>query len=468
MSTPKDDLRIAIFSISLEEREYLRNCINGIAATVLAFEKETIVFDNYKAFVPKIVIARTDSLTIVWRFLFAMYALESDAALLIASDQIKREHIDLSGLSIEIRCIPATSNRALLNETIQQLIHAWQPQKAIPYKTLLVGESLPIKQIRSSLPVLSEFPEPVLISGEGGTGKELLARLIVSHRPCTFIKINCSDLKPEMIARLRMPNNYYFMEHHPPGASPLPVLDHYPLVILLDRVEKLHPLVQSEVLLFMEGAGHPYRNEADSGENFQIKFIVTTEADLESLIKQDRFRKDLYYRLNAFPIHMPALRHRPIDIPLLIDYFMLEACARAGNSFFLPEESICENLSYHEWPGNLDELKSLIYRLVVTRDESLIIKRYNIARKQRRTTTNPWQLVTRGDIFPDAIEIRKSLSQLDKSSLKGICNTYIARTEKKIMQKVLESTNWNRKKAAALLNISYKSMLNKMKEYEIN
>ena len=291
----------------------------------------------------------------------------------------------------------------------------------------------------------------------------MLSRLIVSDKQSSFIKLNCAELVPEMIARLRFTTDV--ASSHLQVSLRIGQSSNRPLVFLLDKIDKLHPQAQSEILLLLEGRAHCPHGQKDpmmciSGS------LPPVRKTLQQFVQQGRFRKDLYYRLNVIPIFIPALRERKADIDLLIDYYIIEACAKTGKSFFIPEDSTRLSLNRFEWPGNINELKKLVYRMVMSGDESFIFKNYCIPKVSRSQELA--ELHSLGnEVLPDIIEIKKYLPEINTISLKNICDAFVSKTEKKLMRKALESTNWNRKKAAALLNISYKSMLNKIKAYDI-
>jgi two-component system response regulator AtoC len=463
MPSSNDNIRILIFALSPAERDYLRNNLADIPATVLCFEKETILFDNLQSMLPNIVIAKTDSWAVAWRFVFAMRTLEMKSALLIASDILSNENFKFQELTNPVQSIPVKSNAWGINQVVKQLIRdaAWEGKSE--NTPLLIGEASAIKQIRTMLPSLTKATEPVLITGEEGTGKELLARSMVSNQNDVFVKLNCVELAPEMLARFRIADglqtNGSSAAFHPdvPGNKSL--------IFLLDKINRLHPKVQSEILLLLEQVSTSSLNYLNF-DSSRIRFITTSEAKLEHLVQEGKFRKDLFYRLNVIPINMPALRERREDIPLLIDYFIIEACARSNKSFIVPTGPARESLRFYEWPGNVDELKKIMYRIAVTGDESPVFANYSIPVGRRDALNNLRQELGAG-ILPDALVIKKHLLEINNFSLKEICEMFVSRTEKKLMQKALQSTNWNRKKAASLLNISYKSMLNKIKNYDI-
>jgi two-component system response regulator AtoC len=184
------------------------------------------------------------------------------------------------------------------------------------------------------------------------------------------------------------------------------------------------------------------------------------------MVEKNEFRKDLYYRLKVIPVSIPPLRKRREDISLFIDFFILEACAKLNKSVLIPSDHVRELLCAYDWPANVSELKKIMHRMALTGDESCVFTNIrNLKSKRNRRNLHPLSLEM--DALPSSLEILKYLPSANNYSLRDICNEFVGRTEKKLMKKALLSTSWNRKKAAGLLNISYKSLLNKIKTYEI-
>lgn len=149
-----------------------------------------------------------------------------------------------------------------------------------------------------------------------------------------------------------------------------------------------------------------------------------------------------------------------------MDHFIIRAAAGSKKSIIIPSRQARDSLYMYHWPGNVDELKTYMDRIVAEGNEECIFANRNLP--QAKTDLRGYFLQSAGvENLPKPHEIKNSLSDLRDMSLKKVCEEFVTRTEKKLMKKALESTNWNRKKAAELLNISYKSMLNKMKAYDI-
>lgn len=458
------DTKIVIFAELQAERDFLRRHLAGRSFTVLHFEKETTCFDNLKSIDPGLVILRTDSKASVWRFILAIHALNLKTSLLILSDLLENSSFTEA---VEGHIIQCLSNRQLLSDldrTIDQLIEnpGKNKLKFNLDQPIIIGETESIKKVWATLPSLKRTRDPVLITGEPGTGKELMARAIVAYAEteCAFIKIDCTELGAQHARNNLVRSAIYdhALENSQENGN------QKVLTIFLQRVDSLDTTLQLEILMLIDDI---QKFDAKQPEAFapKVRFIATARPDLEDRVARDQFRKDLYYRLNVIPIDLPPLRERKEDIPLLADYFMIAACSRLQKSYHFLSKETKHQLYCHYWPGNVEEMHKLVHRIAVTGDESIVstVNGIPVSNKKVKPDFHAHSLA----VLPDALEIKDALVNLKDVSLKNVCDRFIAKTEKKLMQKALESTNWNRKKAAALLNISYKSMLNKMKMYEI-
>lgn len=321
--------------------------------------------------------------------------------------------------------------------------------------SLFVGESEQARHIRSRLPNIAHSHDSVLIIGEKGTGKELLSRIIVetSDIDKRLIKIDCGELEPRVLINGAMRQILSLNNR-----SKL-------ITVLFDKIHQISLDLQADLLLFVENA-----QKLESGKSIEnqhrVRFIATSEHKIETLVHKGTFRKDLYYRLNVIPISIPPLRHRRADIPMLMDYFVIDACVKNNKSIVIPSQKAREILFMYNWPGNADELQSYMQRVAIDGNESCIMNNHSI----QKTVINSGEQLLRAasmEELPKTYEIKDFIPTAKNLSLRSICDEFVSRTEKRLMKRALESTNWNRKKAAELLNISYKSMLNKMKAYDI-
>jgi len=460
-----NNMPIIVYAQSSFERDFFRSLLSKKNRRILCFENETICYDNLVSIEPSAILLRTDSRAVAWRFIFALQASKIDARLFILSNAMNAENFKLPGLSAMVQCLPLELEEGGLDQLINH--GNAQHRTANPPITseLFIGETAFIRNINAMLPSLAHSCDPVLITGEAGTGKELLARRIVQYadKDALLIKLDCETIKPEGIIK-----GFLFKNGDYGTACGLVPRDPYlpkPINILLHKINLLDETAQSEVLLLLdEGA------ECLSGPNMEhgpgIRIIATSEVDLSYMVQRSCFRKDLYYRLNVLSLCLPKLRQRKEDIALLMDYFIITACARMNRCFIIPSNWSRNRILDHHWPGNLDELKCAMDRFASSGDETQILAHIGSISSRKEGRKDLHRLLDM-ETMPDLVEIHNSFRTSGNRSLKSICDRFACRTEKQLMRKALESTNWNRKKAAALLNISYKSMLNKMKTYEI-
>jgi len=320
----------------------------------------------------------------------------------------------------------------------------------------IVGINPEIVKIKEMIPELSSSNKTILLKGEKGTGKELIAKAIQQksiRRENPFVKVNCSALTNEMSENELLGRNANpFKDLNKHGNGIFSVADTGTL--FFDQIEQLPPAYQAELLLYLEENGMA-KNVARAEEKNDARVISSTSADLEALVKKGTFLKNLYNRLNVVSIIIPPLRYRLEDIPFLSDFFSNKYCAELGKTNYrLSQKTKSIFFSYH-WPGNILELENLVKGAVALGNEDNLINQLN---KQKRIDGYTHHLA-------ELTDMDKHLEGSGDLPLKDICREINAQAEQKLMKQALERTNWNRKKAAIILNISYKSMLNKIKEY---
>lgn len=460
---------IVIFAESAEDRDFYRSSMSANFGKTFCFEKESTCFDNLETISPLAVILKTENESVIWRFIFVIMTFKLESTIFVASDSfdietfLSEEEHQLTGIRL--------SGFNTKNELLKKIFNM-NRNRNIPRadgndrNVLTVGRSAPIRQIKSQLLTLRNSDDPVLISGEPGVGKESLVRQIISglSKDAILIKLNCKAFNSRKDPNNEILPRRLFKTIEPHSAINREENKEQPVVIYLDRLNGLDDAAQLEILLLLDEVSR--KVSALPNLNCSIRFISTAEENMEDLVRKGQFRVDLYYRLNVIPIHIPPLRQRREDIPLLVDYFLITECLKARKSLMTISPPARDILYCYEWPNNIDELANIIKRVAQTRNEGAILKN-----KQFSTVTkNNGNLLLHSlnkEAIPDLMEIKNSINSTTNLSLKNICEKFASSTEKKIMKKALESTNWNRKKAAALLNISYKSMLNKMKMYEL-
>ena len=322
----------------------------------------------------------------------------------------------------------------------------------------IVGNNPEIVKIKEMIPELSHSSETVLLKGEKGTGKELVAKVIQhksDRRENPFVKVNCSVLtneKSENELLGRKAQVIKDLNKRRKGIFSVAETG----TIFFDDIGLLPPAYQAELLLLLEKDGD-IKPDARENENVDVRIISSTMNSVKSLVDKGAFLENLYLRINVIPIKIPPLRHRLEDIPFLTDFFTDKYCEDLGKSHYKLSRKTKNRFFSYGWPGNVLELENLVKGAVALGNEDSIIRHLDRQNKIDEYTYNLAKLT----------DIKTHIKGSDGLPLKDICRKIHAQAEQKLMKHALEKTNWNRKKAATMLNISYKSMLNKIKSYNL-
>jgi DNA-binding NtrC family response regulator len=312
-----------------------------------------------------------------------------------------------------------------------------------------------MRQLRAQAMQVARFDFPVLLLGESGTGKEVLAHLIHkysdrSHR--TFLKVNCAAVPSELLESELFgyePGAFTGANKSKPGKFELCNKG----TLLLDEIGEMSSALQAKLLQVLQD-GQFSRLGGRTTTKVDVRVLAATNINMPQAIAQKTFREDLYYRLNSFVLRMPSLRERRDEIPMMLRHFMIHladryACAPLSVSTRLVEA--CEN---YEWPGNIRELENFVKRFLVLGDESAAI-----GELQRGSA----QDVHNAPVVP----LEEKPPQQSQADLKEMVRSLKNGAESEVIAQVLEETAWNRKRAATKLNISYKALLYKIRQYDI-
>jgi len=317
-----------------------------------------------------------------------------------------------------------------------------------------IAASPAMRKIRSQAALVANVDIPVLLLGESGTGKEVLARLIHKLSPRahrTFLKVNCAAVPADLLESELFgyePGAFTGATHAKPGKFELCNKG----TILLDEIGEMPPALQAKLLHVLQDQ-HFSRLGSRSVIKVDVRILAATNIDIPQALATKRLREDLYYRLNAFTLQLPPLRERKEEIPILLKHFMTRMAERYARPQLPLSPQLLEACQAHNWPGNLRELNNFLKRYLILGDEHLAA-----AELQPRNdgTGGPGARTDSGTKGGDAGGGLKSLARSAKDEAEG-----------EAIRQALEQTNWNRKQAAAILQISYKALLYKIRQYGI-
>jgi two-component system, NtrC family, response regulator AtoC len=319
-----------------------------------------------------------------------------------------------------------------------------------------VAASPAMKKIRAQSALVANVEIPVLLLGESGTGKEVLARLIHKLSPRahrTFLKVNCAAVPADLLESELFgyeAGAFTGATHAKPGKFELCNKG----TILLDEIGEMPPGLQAKLLHVLQDQQFS-RLGSRSVVKVDVRILAATNIDIPEALASKRLREDLYYRLNAFMLSLPPLRERKEEIPILLKHFMSrmsELYARPPLPLSPPLLEACLN---HPWPGNLRELSNFVKRYLVLGDETLAVS-------ELQPKPDNGGGLRSGSSGQSALGGSES-----PGGLKSVARSAKDEAEAEAIARALEQTNWNRKQAAALLKISYKALLYKIRQYGI-
>jgi DNA-binding NtrC family response regulator len=314
----------------------------------------------------------------------------------------------------------------------------------------IITDSGTMRSIFQYIEAISNTPQPVLITGETGVGKELAARAIhkLSNRKGDFVPVNVAGLDDNIFADTLFGHKKgAFTGADQPRSGMIEQASGGTL--FLDEIGDLSPASQVKLLRLLQD-GEFFPLGSDIVKHSDARVVVATNQNLQTLQESGKFRKDLYYRLRAHHIHIPSLRDRYEDLPVLVDHFLEKASKALGKEKPSPPEELSSLLATYPFPGNVRELESMIFDVAASC-------------KSEKLPLEPFRSYIRQDESADKAE---AAGQPDAAStLKEKMESISQMTEKRMIIDALNKTNQNRTKAAQLLGISRRTLQNKIKEY---
>src|SRR6202453_3605612 len=324
--------------------------------------------------------------------------------------------------------------------------------KALTEDLSFLAASPQMLKIRQQVLQIAPVDVPVFISGESGVGKEVIARMIhlrSTRRVQPFIKVNCAALPGELLESELFgyeQGAFTGAVRAKPGKFELANKG----TIFLDEIAEMSPHLQAKLLHVLQD-GQFSRLGARTTVNVDVRVLAATNMDVKEGMRSGRFREDLYYRLNVLSLHIPPLRERTAEIPLLFRHFLVKYSEKFQKQAPDPSKSLLEAALRFPWPGNLRELENFAKRYVILEDDE------GRFRELLKMTGQQQRVAPRAEAAPPK-----------EQGLKALVRGLKDEAEMEAIADALEKTNWCRKDAAKMLGISYKALLYKMRQFNLD
>jgi two-component system response regulator AtoC len=344
------------------------------------------------------------------------------------------------------------------------------------------GDSEAMRQVALIIDQVADSDVTVLIRGESGVGKELVARAIhqrSNRKTRPFVKVNCAALPAELLESE--------LFGHEKGAFTGAATTRigkfeqaHTGTILLDEIGEMKPPLQAKLLHVLQDAEFT-KLGSNKKINIDVRVLAATNRDLEQMMLRGDFREDLYYRLKVIEAMVPPLRERRDEIPSLTDFFIVKYSHRYNRPMRPLSDDLRQRFMQYDWPGNIRELENMIKRFVILQDEHMVLREL----EKPRVKPNPMGVTAPQSEYspayhaPPPVEAAPSPSDDDDDAdepaeappaaqdgrrLAEVAREAALTAERAVISDTLKQVHWNRRKAAVLLGVSYKTLLNKIKE----
>jgi two-component system, NtrC family, response regulator AtoC len=314
-----------------------------------------------------------------------------------------------------------------------------------------VRSSKRMRDLEAQAALVARADIPLLILGESGTGKEILA--LYTHKMSArsqniFLKVNCAAVPADLLESELFgyeQGAFTGAVKTKPGKFEVCTGG----TIFLDEIGEMPAILQAKLLQVLQD-GTFSRLGSRSPMKVDVRVIAATNINMKEAMANKTFREDLYYRLNGFTLSIPPLRERKEEIPVLSEYFMRKGAKRYGRDPLPFSANLLDVLAGHSWPGNLRELENVINRYLVLGDERSIVDELSPSTVYQGATSVAQEPASNG------------------AGLKAMVRSLKGDAESTAIAQVLEGVGWNRKAAANDLQISYKALLYKIKQYDLS
>jgi DNA-binding NtrC family response regulator len=323
-----------------------------------------------------------------------------------------------------------------------------------------------MQKLRAQAELLAQADVPVLILGENGSGKDTVVKLIhkLSIRSGFKLrKVNCGAMPPDLLeAELFV--NERASSAGARWASPGKFEAGEKGTIFLDEIAEMPAGMQSRLLQVLQNNEFPGPGSSDASPA-DVRILAASSANIDRALAEKKLREDLYYRLSAFTVHVPPLRQRKDEIAILLRYSMHKLAKHYGLPLREFSSSVLDACQHYSWPGNLKELETFVKRYLLAGDKELAFREMdldlahssadNIPSRAVRLTAAPWE------------EAELEQTQPEPKSLKSLIHGIKSEAERNAIGSALKKTGWNRKAAARLLRVSYRTLLYKIDQYHM-
>jgi len=459
--------KIVLLETDQSRRDSLRSMISGWGYVPFIFENERNCLANLPPLDPDLVISGNLSTEKALRFISSLKIIKNNLPVLILSkNEAVQELIDANEFS-NVRLVRRNTIPAEIKSAIIRTLDAENYGEGVPDHTLIIGKSPAMVRIKELIATLNSSKEAVLVLGETGTGKELVARAIhrrSERKNYPFVIVNSVELPYRLLEGELFGYPSVAIKDVPHNGNGMFAFANKG-TIFFKEIGALPTFLQAKLIQYLEEAPRS-GEESAIGEKTDVCLIASTTKNLSKLVQCNEFRTDLYYRMNVIRIKIPSLRERTEDIPLLIDFFTDKYCIEFGKSRFKISEKTRSALIAYHWPENVKELERLIRRVVLKGSAESLVDHF-LAKNSNSGTRAQNKSSDDIDQITGLSDIKTFLQKTNNFSLKSVRREFMVEAEKRLVKKALEMASWNRKKAAELLDISYKSLLNKMKAFKI-